>query len=351
MGFLLTRFEYGDSVVNYFIFALCMLVYNIVIFTASLGTIIPHYIFTSYNINSTYIEYVSMSTTESTLSWRIIATLLIGLSVAFPFLYVLIARLANEYDISHNKPSTRYTCKLIIFNILIYLIMFIILGINTLIYIGVNYLTLLYINKTIISLILSVILYISNYSWYYINVLSNKFNSLNSYDHMLFKELLYRLINVYSVTMTSQITNNSCVIDTIALQVISNLIVDLTLNNFKEIVYMIYISRRKIEEFNPVEEYYEFIYRQYMIYLSITACPIVTVIGIISSICEIIIDYIKVKFYIKTSSNTYPNIYTIFTLLLICALLAIINPISGNVYMMIGKGFIDNYSKCKVFNY
>lgn len=352
MVFLLSRYNYGDSVVNYFIFAICVFIYNSILFVTSLGITIPNYIHSSYNSNSTYINYISMSSTNVSTLWRIISSFLIVSSVVFPFVYIFIAFILNDYDTPTTYETKLTRCKLVSKIIITYLIMFVLLLISAAINIGVNYLTLLDLNIYIISLLASVIIYLINYTYELLNTAISKYDGINSQNYLIFNTLLFKLLNVWSSTLITQVVNTPCVIDRITLQIVTNLIVDLTLNNSKEITYMIYkrTTVGKIEEFNSTFEYYEFIYRQYMIYLSLSACPIVTILGVISSLIEIIIDYIKVKHFIKVTLNVYPNIHVIFTLMLICAILAIINPLTGNVYILIGRCLVDNCYGCKVYN-
>lgn len=386
---------YGKSISMYFDFIFIMILFNSILLLLQSINYIPYLIF-EWNsiIPQIYTKgYIFPFLLTSSYSykmielWRLTNSICIIISFMLPFIYLIYTK-ANILGrkniieteiidiIDDNKNITTKSRVLrLLFSYFIFIICLIIsLIINTTLSLIQNYQPFIslvtnwiHINEyfiyTGISIITGVILYIIHIIWDYINIyLTNFERHKTRSDHRnssIFKVIMFRMINAWITILIKMLLTNQCLLEQLGIQVFSFILVDLFWNNFLEI-FVPFIKhclckcigyKQKLNEFDVTEEYYEIIYRQFIIYIGMTAYPYITLFGLVSTIVELFIDKVKLTMLSNVVQKETSNMYIIMFGLFLAASMALFNPTSGNVYTLIGYYWCtgSNCKQCPIF--
>jgi len=128
-------------------------------------------------------------------------------------------------------------------------------------------------------------------------------------NHRMFKILLFRIFNVmclFSFKYYSDMPFYTCLTQRIAFQVFTFILMDITVNNFIEIFLPGILSAvgscfakdavaegsddDQKPDFELSEEYFEIIYRQFIMYMGISVFPMISVITLLTNILELFVD-------------------------------------------------------------
>lgn len=374
---------YGGSISLYFDFIVLMLIFNMIL---GLVQSIPHILHLIIDINDNHIlRYILTSTYSPSilLIWRIANGICICLSMLFPLLYIIYGRITQPNicpitALDHNDDIIKDNIDVISrvpYMILSYTIFTMILLLSIVINSGVafvqNYDPItkymsehlsIYGQYTIFSIILGCILNIMNWIWDKVQNKLIDYEKHRTYtskrNSHIMKVVLFRMLNSWSAILVNIVLIDTCVLELLGIQVLSLIILELMIFNILEILFPVirlcFQKWRnkpiKLAEFNITEEYYEIIYRQYIIYIGMSAFPWITFLGAITCFFELIVDKIKLTMLTDTIIRERANINTIAICMSICAILACINPTSGNIYLLVGNIICTgNCTTCSIY--
>ncbi|KAL9654269.1 hypothetical protein ABK040_010301 [Willaertia magna] len=389
--------EYGLGIKLYFDFARMVIVVNTILFIIQLMNIVPHIIVdldiirSGLTLSSDLINQLYTSSYSPEMYWIWIATnsVCIIISLAFGPVYWLIVKQyyskRDLYDIeedildkdmdnikgNENISSFEKFCRFLFSYFLFFLFMVIAFAITVgfTILQNVNALyemadSTFTTNNSIltgISIAISAIVGIMNYIWKLFSVKLTNFERHQTWSgyrkHNTFKFLFFKLFSVFVMGLTKGFFATPCVMTALGNQYLIQMLLDFFVFNTIELVmpYIIYrVKKYKNKggnneirpDFDVAEEYLELIYRQYIIYCGFTSFPLVTLIGLLASICELYLDKLRLLKLCHRPPITTGSVKTVVAIfLLISALLPILNWGGGNVYPLTGYYWCNSVSE------
>lgn len=373
---ILTYFKigerYGHNVSSYFSFMLLILGVNVILALIQLGNYIPYLATqrqTSISIDT--IMFTSSYNGTNILIWRITNGVAICVSYVIPILYILVAKIETIWNaIVENEEQDLisrvvHDCRTKVLRYFLSYLAFSIVLVASIVLNGAISMVASYpslidtivkatkINPIVIysiaSFASSIAIYVINMIWDKVNKIVSRYELHTRWsiyrNHSIFKIVLFRLLNAWMVMVMKLAFNMSCMIDQMGIQTLSITVLDLVLYNIVELILpvmgtLFYKWRGwhlNFDEFNVGEEYYEIIYRQFIMYIGMASCPLLPVIASIATIIEIVIDYVKLRWLTSAPTKENVNVYMIAMSLTMAATAAIANPVGGTLAILINR--------------
>ena len=195
---------------------------------------------------------------------------------------------------------------------------------------------------------------ICNVLWKQVCFFLTKFEKHKTYSDFrksnLFKLVIFKvasLFALYTVRYIIEQYRSACPVYSMGIQYLLLFILEITVANISEIFLpkvINFIKKKKNQkseesdyskrpEFDTSEEYLELIYRQYMIYISMSIFPFVSFIGCLANIIELRVDkYRLFKLCKKPPRTKASNRKMLIFYLMLMWFIALLTPPSGAIY-------------------
>eukprot|EP00761_Pharyngomonas_kirbyi_P011920 gb/GECH01011946.1/.p1 GENE.gb/GECH01011946.1/~~gb/GECH01011946.1/.p1 ORF type:complete len:683 (+),score=139.05 gb/GECH01011946.1/:1-2049(+) len=192
-----------------------------------------------------------------------------------------------------------------------------------------------------------------NFLWGYICLWLTKYEKHPTWTilrkHHTVKLVSFKLLNIFFMSAVRGIFTQRCPLEVLGKQYLLQMFADLLLFNaiemgipYAQLKWKQWregeVEEKDKPEFDTSDEYLEVLYRQHILYLALPAFPMITFLVFIASILELYLDKYRLIKICQRPPRTQGSIKTFLALfLLIAALLALGNPGSGVLYMLVGK--------------
>lgn len=368
---------YGRTVDTYLDFGVMITIFNVILLLVQSFNYIPHLIIDWYHMkdiapsNGYIFPYILTSgyTGSMVHIWRISNIICIVVTFIIPIAYTIYSRVGiptpSINDVIDSNTKITNTSRLLRIAAT-YSVYILVLCITTSITAGLTAVqgyiymsdivgTNTYVIYMAMSIVIGVVLYLINIIWNYMNAYLTRLERHKTYSaensSYMFKLMSFRIINSWFTMLVRIVTDTSCSLEISGISYLGIIMIDIVFNNTAEIavpLVRICMSMSK-SELDIAEEYYELIYRQFIIYMGMTAFPYITLLGVCASVLELVVDRCKLR--IHTIRKGSVNTSSIILGLCMATILAAIHPATGSVYSVVGYYWCisGTCSKCTIF--
>lgn len=376
---------YGLSIRLYFDFLIILGIFNTTLLILQLSGWITHLARDWYMIRSIQdVLFTSGFSPKLVLIWRIINIVCIIASLLLPPLYLIFTRiwllsrrkiLPDDGSVDEIQENTSISIRSKILRLIVsYSIFIFILSISIAITTGLSILqnyqfiyTLIgsSVARMIISVATSIVMVITNIIWDTINIRLTNMEKHNTHtksrNHNMFKIILFRMLNVCIMISCKVLFSSRCILEDIGEQLLIYLILDITVYNMIEIIvpYGTYLCMKGCKskkdhrpEFNITDEYFELVYRQFIIYIGMISFPMIVLVGAIATWIELLVDKFRLVYICKVPTyREGGNELLIAIFLMLAGLFASLSPSGGGIYTITGHYWCigGNCTICNMF--